>query len=241
MILANSFKHGGRCIAGKAATRRSDEEWDVSDEWIRPVTKDASLHGAIPLEICSDRGSRELLKVMDLVEIDLLQHVPEPGQPENWTFSKRMPWRKVAYFRESHSIHLLDRPSNIWFDPASTNTSLVTQDYRRAGKVRQSLLLIQPSNLRLHLSNELKPWEENCKRKMHASFYYNGTQYSGITVTDPFMSSRYSACFPDPGDAPKILTLPRGDSYNLCISLAPPLPENNHSQSKLVAAVIGPV
>jgi hypothetical protein len=176
---------------------------------------------------------------MDIVEIDFNSPAPEPGQPENWRFNIGTHWSKVGRFGQAEAADLLDSPADIWNDGATTNTSLVTEAYRDAGHVTSSLLLIRPNGLRLHLNNEHNPWKHCYEKKMKASFNYNGVDYCGITVTDPAILAAYGNSYPSQGDPESTITLPGGDRYSLCISLAPPFPGNHNTQSKLLAAVIG--
>jgi hypothetical protein len=175
---------------------------------------------------------------MDILEIDFNSPAPEPGQPENWRFNIGARWSKVGRFAQAGAANLLDSPTDIWNDGAATNSSLVTEAYRNAGHVTRSLLLIQPHELRLNLSNEHNQYNDRYDKKMKASFDYNGTNYFGITVTDPVILDAHGNSYPAQGDPENVIILPNGDRYSLCMSLAPPFSGNHNTQSKLVAAVI---
>lgn len=238
VILANSFKHRRRCIAGKEVHQSANNRWRLTQDWYRPVTIDTATHGAVDLATCTDRASGREFRLMDIVEIEFDAPAPEQGQPENWTFNADSPWTKVGRFQAAVALNLLDRPSDVWNDPFSANISLVSEAYTVAGQVEQSLALIQPEEFRLNLSNDHNPWDCGYKRKLRAAFVYNGVEYSGIGVTDPNVWRYCEDRFPGPGHPSEEITLPGGDRYSLCLSLAPPFPDNNNTQSKLVAGVI---
>ena len=115
---------------------------------------------------------------------------------------------------------------------------MVSEAYTNAGSVDKSLLLIQPIDFRLHLSNDHNPWTGRYERKIKASFSFNGIEYHHIGVTDPVVCDQMAANYPSQGGPANVITMPKGDAYSLCISLAPPFPQNNNTQSKLLAAVI---
>lgn len=72
LCLANSWKHGGACIAGV----RMD-----TGEWVRPVTDAAD--GTLPYGKCRLTNGREI-RPLDVVRIPVVRHAPKPFQPENW-------------------------------------------------------------------------------------------------------------------------------------------------------------
>jgi hypothetical protein len=72
ICLANSRKHGGRCVAGL----RTD-----GGGWLRPVgtLPDGTLY---PPNYTLTNGSE--IAVLDLVQVGVATHRPAPHQPENW-------------------------------------------------------------------------------------------------------------------------------------------------------------
>lgn len=75
LLLANSKKLGGRCLAGL----RTDN-WT----WVRPVS--ITQHGAIATKECEVVGG--LLRPLDLIVCDVDKHVPLPHQSENFLVKK---------------------------------------------------------------------------------------------------------------------------------------------------------
>jgi len=86
LVLASSYKHGGRCIAG----------WDVTnDRWLRPVSPRPD--GTLELVHCAIDG--DWPRLFDLVRIEIDQPRPTPYQPENWVITER-PWERLRRSRQ---------------------------------------------------------------------------------------------------------------------------------------------
>ena len=82
LCLANSWKHGGRCVAG------------ILDDgsWIRPVS--AAGDGGLEASACRLDSGRAV-DALDVVEIALAEPSPLPHQPENWTVADET-WKLVG-------------------------------------------------------------------------------------------------------------------------------------------------
>ncbi len=74
ICLANSYKSGGRCVAGIEP---------ISGRWIRPVSK--GVNGALSSEQSSaiNGGTSRPVRPLDLIEIGIVKPCPAPNQPEN--------------------------------------------------------------------------------------------------------------------------------------------------------------
>ena len=82
ICLANSNKHGGRCIAGI----------DEAGNWIRPVS--SSQKRAVNKEIRTIDGTEP--QIMDILEAPLHAHGPSEGCQRENKLLKDGPWRKVG-------------------------------------------------------------------------------------------------------------------------------------------------
>ena len=234
IVLAKSYKHGAWCIAGKELNKTASGGYTPTNIWIRPVINSVDTHGAIPDTICNtDTG---VIDVLDVVTIEFMEHQPEPGQPENWLISESTPWRKETRIAASNVAHLVDSPEGLWLDP-DCNVNEVTVAYERSGLIDQSLYVIQPSNLEIHLSYEHDDYEGVYKKKITASFNYNGYEYSEISITDPKIRRIFSRQYPAEGEPAVVKKLNHGDEYWLCMSLTPRF-GMKHSHYKLIAAII---
>src|SRR5687768_10974600 len=77
ICLANSYKHGGRCVAGLATDGTG---------WLRPVSAlpDGILH---PPDFTLPDGSPA--RPLDVLRIELQTPKPDPHHPENWLLGSK--------------------------------------------------------------------------------------------------------------------------------------------------------
>ncbi len=165
ICLANSYKHGGRCIAGI----------DIDDgQWIR-------LHGNSPdgalcaCEYLLDDGSEP--RILDVIQVELHHALPSNSHPEDWHIAP-VRWHPVS-----------DSPTSTqWQELAASadKATTILRGYRdrmsveevQAKPLLSSLALIQP--------DEIHWWirEERGKRKYRALFQRHHVTYD-FAVTDP--------------------------------------------------------
>ncbi len=79
VCLANSYKEGGRCLAGVELKDGVSLIENEKPAWIRPVSK--TKHGEIPTYLVPH------IKLLDIVELDLFEKVPAGYQSENALFN----------------------------------------------------------------------------------------------------------------------------------------------------------
>lgn len=139
VCLANSRKLSGRCVAGKEFIKGQPAVW------IRPV---------------SGRGNEEVSRnerqyrdgsdprVLDIIEVPLLEARPRGHQQENWLLEPDRYWTKVGRATWSDLQHLVDPAAPLWLNGHSTNHG---QNDRvpvvEAGGLRSSLRLIRVNGL----------------------------------------------------------------------------------------------
>jgi hypothetical protein len=165
VCLANSYKHGGRCIAGV----------DIHDgQWIR-------LHGNSPdgalcaCEYALDDGTEP--RLLDVIEVELHYAIPSDSHPEDWQIAGTK-WRLVAR----------SATEGQWAELTGEKTKSkgIISDHRdriaiwelKYKPLKASLCLICPS--------EIYWWirEDKGKRKYRALFHYNYVTYD-FALTDP--------------------------------------------------------
>src|SRR5436190_9291503 len=79
VVLANSVKSSGRCLAGKEVFDNG-KTWNVG-EWIRPVaTKEGGELNAYLMSLALGHDP----KLLEVIEIPFLKAAPLSCQPENW-------------------------------------------------------------------------------------------------------------------------------------------------------------
>lgn len=165
ICLANSYKHGGRCIAGVS----------IEDgAWIR--LRGNSPDGALqPLEYALDDGTEP--RLLDVVEVELHLAQPSASHPEDWQIAP-VRWR------------LIQRPATAKQWTALTGkkakSKSILHDYRdriaawelKYKPLQSSLCLICPS--------EIYWWvrEDKGKRRYRAVFHHNYVTYD-LALTDP--------------------------------------------------------
>jgi hypothetical protein len=210
ICLANSKKLGARCVAGV--------EQD-SQTWIRPMG--SGSHGAITLtEQTLNDGSRP--ELLDQIEMQLGEPMPQPGQPENWSLAPGQ-WRRVGHVSDHEARDLLmglstDAPV------FGTNERSVSVAEVAGGSVTSSLAVVRPQDLN---------WE---KRRG----FTGGTQIRGQFV---HAEQWHDLPLTDPAFLGQFVNFEIGDYAHsaaqevfLVISLGEPM---NEEHWKLIAGVIG--
>jgi hypothetical protein len=169
VCLANSYKLGGRCIAGVCLE---------TGEWLRLRGK--ADDGALsPREYALANHAGEL-RPLDVFSAHLHFAMPSDCHPEDWTVSSA-PWQ------------LVERPcgANRWGLIATATTDRANGAHLLGGyrdRISVEELRAKPakSSLALICPNDLWWWirEEHGKRKNRALFHRNNVTYD-LAVTDP--------------------------------------------------------
>lgn len=233
VVLAKSYKPGGRCIAGRLVKYTVDKKVWVGS-WVRPVADDETGHGALSNNMyCFEDGSE--VKVLDIVEIPVTKHYPIEGQPENYVINSREKWIHKGSLRADSIPYITEKAGNIWNDPNSESHK-VSATYNQSGLISQSLYLVKPSNLFMTLSNEFNNYKQKYKKKIVANFTYEDVNYQNISVTCPCVRRILTNRYPQEGQEPITFSLMKGDNYVLCMSLSPKFGSDN-DHYKLVATV----
>ena len=216
VCLANSRKLQGRCIAGRehVAGRPGD--------WIRPVSSRPHQEVSEYERQYQDGSDPKLLDVMD---IPLLEHRPSDFQQENWLLDPKYYWTRVGTCGWAELEQFSEASGPLWQNGSHTYNGVNDQiPLREAAIETSSLKLIQVDALRLHV---YAPGEAfgNAKRRVQAHFHFGGSDYS-LWVTDPNIERPYLAQEDGHYDL--------GECY-LTISLGEPYKEHCY---KLVAAIM---
>lgn len=210
VVLANSCKNNGRCLAGKRLAN------DGFGAWIRPVS--AHPTGALTLEhqAFTDGSTPALL---DVVTVPVRRPDPRGFQSENHLIHSQYYWSRVGRLDAARLPELVDPVEALWINGYSTvdgRNDRVPED--RLAELDHSLLLIGPVTVWLHVA-----WE-----KLRARFVHQTVTYD-LVVTDPDLKAAYAG-------RPDGVVAQRPDSF-VCVSLAPPW---NGYAYKLAAAILTP-
>jgi len=217
VYLANSRKMQGRCVAGRELNA------GVIGAWIRPVS-DRPAEEVSEYERQYQDGSDP--RVLDIVEVPLIEARPKDYQQENWLLDPKLYWAKRGMLGWEDVSSLEDRRGPLWINGYRTSTG---QNDRipldAASGLKSSLKLIHVPNLELKV---FAPGEAfgNPKRRVQGRFSFDGVIY-WLWVTDPLVEREYLA------QANGMYVV--GESY-LTISLGEP--NDDGFCYKLVATVI---
>lgn len=165
VCLANSYKHGGRCVAG----------WCIEEgRWVRLRGK--ADDGALsPAEYVLDDGSE--VKLLDVIEVDLHYALPSNCHPEDWQIAPAQ-WR------------LVERPAGgaLWkaVSDGADKATTILRGYR--DRMAAAELAAKPLTASLVLVCPAEIWwwirEERGKRRYRALFQRLHVTYD-LAVTDP--------------------------------------------------------
>ena len=165
LVLANSKKSGGRCLAGI----RTDT-W----KWIRPVT--INKHYEMPAINCVNALTGEPIRPLDLIELEISEAKPLKYQRENWLsnpesirflteISVEIAFPKLETIIDSEPWFLRDGSTRI--DPS---------EYRDYKTNAPSLALIEVASAELH---------HNPRGSRRISFAH-GSKYWDLPFTDDY-------------------------------------------------------
>ena len=183
VCLANSRKLSGRCIAGR--------EWNGTEAggWIRTVS--ARDGGAVSeYERQYEDGSDP--RVLDIVDVPVLEARPMGYQTENWLLDPEFYWQKAGRLSPCQVSALVDPPAPLWLDGHHTfNGHNDKIPVALADSVTASLRLLLAEGVRIDV---VTPGEAfgNKKRRVQGRFQHAGQEYA-LWVTDPDFERAYLA------------------------------------------------
>lgn len=209
VCLANSFKEGGRCIAGVELDNNNNPKIENGHpKWVRPICK--TTHGEVPTHLIAH------LNILDIIEIDVTGYPEKSGyQSEN------------VLFREN-SIRLVGRFNSNNLNQHCNTRNLIFGNRGKAvseeaiGDLTYSLMLINTNQFEAIE----KIYDDNPNRpQVRLVFSYNRNQYD-LPVTDPVFIHNYQS-------NPDILESVTDVYLSLSLAIV-----HNNWHSKLVAGII---
>ncbi len=212
ICLANSWKHGGRCVAGL----RTD-----GGGWVRPVSVEPEGVLQAWHYTLTTGGEAALL---DVLRMRLTQPRPDPHHPENWLMDYGL-WSLTARPLPPAAREILRQSLAPGPDLLGDRQDRIAYADLVKRPVLSSLALVCPEGL----SWQVRQDGPTGKRRTRAVFSLAGARYD-LPVTDPVrlqsLASRALGSYPDE-DAETLLT----------VSLGEPFGRDGYCY-KLVAAVI---
>lgn len=175
ICLANSYKHGNRCIAGiEIELYPQRNSYSVKRDrngnpiWFRPINQIAEA-GAIP------NSEAQSIVVLDIVKASQVVPCPDGAQTENYYYSRLERISRVS--RKAQNLDgLIDNTHNVLFGnrgAAVPPDRFVNLDY--------SVLLIKSSQVEFYMKDRI---EWNKEPQPRGKVTYNGSEYD-LPVTDP--------------------------------------------------------
>jgi hypothetical protein len=162
VCLANSWKEGGRCIAGIDTTR---------GRWIRPVSQ--LKGGALSVSQCSaiDGAVSRQVQPLDIVDIGTSTPAPELGQPENHALGPTS-WRVAGWATAGSLLKFaVDEPQLLY----GTTDRVADADVRH---VRNSLALVHIDTPEFEVRAR-----DNRAPQLRVHINHHGVDYD-LSVTD---------------------------------------------------------
>ena len=214
ICLANSYKRGGRCVAGVEIDIDANDRWTVKRKadgnpiWIRPISKDTEF-GEIP------EGEAYNVPLMSVVRLTDVVACPSESHTEDVNYSSMYAIGKVPSCHEVLG-ELTDIVHSTLFYSTEFSISIETHvqgDY--------SLMMVHPEGF----SFRLDPTKNRAKYYM--IFRYNGVTYD-FSITDPAFY-QYINQYPE--------VLDKLSDVYLALSLGLEYEQRHH---KLIAAVLIP-
>ncbi len=217
VCLANSYKTGGRCIAGREVLGSGKY-----GEWIRPVS--ARHTGELSISEIAYRDNT-IPKLLDVIDVPLLRHRPDGHQTENHEIVPKGQWSKVGEVSREELETLREFPESLWMGNESEDRGACNWvSESEAAAFDNSLVLIRKRDFNVRVRTHDR--EGVAVKACRGTFKYDATYYS-LKVTDPCVIQHHGPL--EDGD------YKLNDVY-LCISLAQAW-EEDHCCHKLVAAV----
>jgi hypothetical protein len=178
IILANSRRNAGRCIAGKEDIKPHN--------WIRSISNRETEEISWDDRHYEDNTD---VKLLDIVKIKMLEPSPNDHQKENWLIDSGFRWEKVSTYPRNQLDLLLDIPERLWAYciPSSYGIRDRIQGKRTENFVN-SLYLIK-SNYTLIVQDETD-WRNRTRKRVRCNFMYNNYEHQ-LIVTDPLIESEY--------------------------------------------------
>ena len=177
ICLANSYKHGGRCIAGVEVVPKSDGSLDIirhdngRPRWIRPVSM--SVNGEIPNHLA------ESFKIFSLVKLSDVEPCPDKAHSEDVHCSRMEICPFELSLNSDFLSQLIDtRHQAIFYYRGKAIPA------KMIDRLDYSLMLIHPEHACAYCDEE----RENSKYRM--KFTYYGTNYD-FPITDPVFLEQF--------------------------------------------------
>lgn len=172
VCLGNSFKEGGRCLAGILLDGNNNPILEFGKpQWVRPICN--TLHGEIPNHLALP------FKLLDILEINETRPSPHHYQSENVLFNEKS-ILKVGTFEKNRLNSLCEDRRYIF----KTRYPSLSEEVIR--ELKYSLMLVKPKEFEV----VEKVFEDRAAPQHRMVFRYNNFNYD-FSITDPVFLRNY--------------------------------------------------
>ena len=217
LVLANSIKKGGRCIAGIEILGTDAGNMQYG-KFIRPI--DATQPEG-RLQINTATINNRAVEALDIVEIELRDYANDPNHPEDWIISHASNWEHVGHLPFESLEHVPHSNEDRW-----GNTRAITP-----GSTEATLHLIKTTEpCKVHAKCEQGYYYPTVKSQIELK---NQT----INITDPNFTKKHKLDELELDDNKNFEIAP---NCFILLSLTPPYTNNcgYTAQYRVVAAII---
>ncbi len=217
VCLANSFKTGGFCVAGREITSYG------FGPWIRPVSDRPKAELSLLESTC---GNGLPPKLLDIIDVTLLGARPHGHQRENHLNDPSARWIKRGRLPFAELAFLAEEATTLWTNSGHTSTGAFNCiSPAEAARHTSSLMLLRSTSFSLVTAEK---GDGNLSYRGHLR---HGPTLYKLNVTDPCVARRFSHL---PADT---YWLEDHEEIFLTLSLTEPYDRDQRCH-KLVAAVI---
>ncbi len=233
LVLANSVKKGGRCVAGRVVEHVFPLRLGP---WIRPVSD--APDGTLDPRRHLGTACGEPLGVLDDVEVLLAEVRPGTGQPENWLLGPDPTWTRLGRVPEHRALatQLREEPASVWWDRAAGRSDRVRPDAPVLGQLDRSLVIVKPEQLEFRLERWHHPeYGQNHQPRATACFEYRDHRYELRVTDDCYTHEHFEGAYPAEDGPEHARVLPAAEPLLLCVSLTEPFQGHHY---KVVATIL---
>jgi len=170
VCLANSYKEGGRCVAGIKVDESGNPEKPI--KWIRPVC--ATTEGEIPTQLVQN------LCPLDIIQFEKTADAPKVFQTENILFDEKS-LQINGKFKQDKLNELCNQRQFLLF---GNKTKAVEQE--EAKKLNHSLTMLYTEHFKVYEHQ----YEDKVRPQIRLRFSFDIYSYD-FPITDPVFLSNY--------------------------------------------------
>lgn len=176
VVLAVSFKHNGRCLAGREVEFDSQGNPKFG-QWVRPVSR-APSGELYPAHYQYGDGADPA--VLDIVRLYLCGRLDDRFQPENWLIDEAKRPELIGRLDARYLPELCDHPVGLWLEPGRF-TDRVSAGHLHEHPAAESLCAIWLDEATV---------TPDPRRRYRLNFDFGGERYS-LKITDTSFEDRY--------------------------------------------------